>query len=280
MVSRRSRVLRWWSARKYRYRSFEPLASYIARSAQRSRSVGSVASSGKTAMPMLASTGSSRPATGNGRRMPAPQALGDHPGEVGVRAVEDDRELVAADPREQVVRAQGDLQARRDERQQLVAVVMAERVVDVLEVVEVDDEQRQRAVGLAVAQRALEALVERPAVGDAGQLVGARLAPRPRPSPGRRGTSGPCGRARRRGPRWRGAPRRTARRRPTRATSTPMHVSANSGGQDEAGEPAGGARRPPPAPATTRASAMSAVGDQRQRGERRARAGTCRRSTW
>ena len=60
-----------------------------------------------------------------------------------VAGLEDDRELVAAEPGERVVVAQELLQARADLAQHLVAGVVAERVVELLEAVEVDQEQRQ-----------------------------------------------------------------------------------------------------------------------------------------
>ena len=55
---------------------------------------------------------------------------------------------------------------------------MAERVVDLLEAVEVDQQERQLPVVLALGDRVLEPIVEPPAVRQAGELVGDRLATR------------------------------------------------------------------------------------------------------
>ena len=59
-----------------------------------------------------------------------------------VAGVEHDGELVAAEPRQRVARAQRLLQARAELAQHLVAGVVAERVVELLEAVEVDQQQR------------------------------------------------------------------------------------------------------------------------------------------
>ena len=83
------------------------------------------------------------------------------------------RELVAAEARDQPGLADDLLQARAELRQQPVAGVVAERVVELLEAVEVDHRDRQRRV-VAAAELAVEALVEEPAVREPGQLVGQR----------------------------------------------------------------------------------------------------------
>ena len=123
--------------------------------------------------------------------------LGDHRRLAGVAdVVEQDRELVAAEPGDGVAGPQGRLQPARDGDQQAVADVVAERVVDELEAVEVQEQhgpagfrprppaalrapegliqavEEQHAVrepGQRVVQRVvLEALLGRAAVGDVG----------------------------------------------------------------------------------------------------------------
>jgi hypothetical protein len=86
---------------------------------------------------------------------------------------QDQPELVAAQPRDRVVGAQGLAQALGDDAQHLVAGVVAEGVVHLLEAVEV--RQHDRAP-LGRAQRALGAQAERLAVRQCGQRVVQRLA--------------------------------------------------------------------------------------------------------
>ena len=74
-------------------------------------------------------------------------ALGDAGGALVVAAVEQDGELVAAEPRRQVAGAQAGAQAAGEGDQQLVADLVAEAVVDALEVVEVEEEHDGAAVG-------------------------------------------------------------------------------------------------------------------------------------
>ena len=122
---------------------------------------------------------SSRPSSDDRRRERVEQALGD------VRAassagdvLEQDRELVAAEPRERCPRRAARLGRRsRDRAQQLVAGRVAEAVVDRLEVVEVDEQHRELvARGAAVArERLLEAVLEQRPVGEPGQRVVERL---------------------------------------------------------------------------------------------------------
>ena len=92
-----------------------------------------------------------------------------------VAGLEDDRELVAAEPCERVVVAQQLLQARADLAQHLVAGVVAERVVELLEAVEVDQQQRQLGVVLGPRDRGVQRVDEVAAVPEAGEAVGARL---------------------------------------------------------------------------------------------------------
>ena len=86
-----------------------------------------------------------------------------------------DREFVAAEPRDRVVLADRAADALRDGAEQLVADRMAERVVDALEVVEVEVEHRHR---LAVRLDAREAfghlLAQQHAVRQLRQRVVAR----------------------------------------------------------------------------------------------------------
>src|SRR3954447_9144836 len=89
-----------------------------------------------------------------------------------VVARDDDAELVAAEAGQHVVRAEHAAQARADAPQQLVAGGVAQGVVELLEVVEI--EQQQRGAPPA-AHDLVEVPGERAAVGQAGQLVGARL---------------------------------------------------------------------------------------------------------
>ena len=93
-------------------------------------------------------------ADGIGRADGGDQALGERHHLGGVVAQRGDhRELVAAEPRHQVVAAQRVRQPQRDVADQFVADVMAERVVDVLEVVEIDIEHRGRACGRRAPRR-------------------------------------------------------------------------------------------------------------------------------
>ena len=78
-------------------------------------------------------------------------ALGDAGGALVVAAVEQDRELVAAEPRGQVARAQAGAQPAGEGHQQLVADLVPEAVVDALEVVEVEEQHDGAAVGAASA---------------------------------------------------------------------------------------------------------------------------------
>src|SRR5436190_22488273 len=92
-------------------------------------------------------------------------------------ARQDDRELVAADPRARVRAAHALGEPAADDPQQVVADLVAEAVVDLLEVVEVDVEQRGalRIAG-AAADLAQELLLEAPAVPEAGERVVVREA--------------------------------------------------------------------------------------------------------
>ena len=105
--------------------------------------------------------------------------------------VEENRELVAAEPGERVALPQARLEAARHRREQLVADQVAETVVDDLEAVEIEIERREPAAGRAGAlnssRRRPEPFHEDRAVAQPGQRIGEpgaaeRLRPRP-PAP-------------------------------------------------------------------------------------------------
>ena len=99
-------------------------------------------------------------------------ALGGLDRVADVRALEQDPELVAAEPRDRVGGAHAGHEPLGHELQQLVAGRVPEPVVDGLEVVEVD-EQHGHLGGAArtAAERVLGAVVEQRAVGEPGELV-------------------------------------------------------------------------------------------------------------
>ena len=84
----------------------------------------------------------------------------------------DHGELVAAEPRHEIVAAHDVRQPQRDVADELVADRMAERVVDVLEMVEVDVEhRRRRAAALDLGDHRLQPLAEEIPVRQAAQRV-------------------------------------------------------------------------------------------------------------
>ena len=92
-------------------------------------------------------------------------------GDVG-DAVEQHRELVAAQTRDRVARPEAFAQPVGDRGQQRVAGRVAEPVVDRLEVVEVDEHHRDRRAGPPAAQPGLvEPVEEQRAVRELGQVV-------------------------------------------------------------------------------------------------------------
>jgi hypothetical protein len=99
--------------------------------------------------------------------------LREHLHRLGVRRVVDEqRELVAAEPRGGVRRAHRRRQPPGHRRQQLVAGAVAHRVVDHLEVVQVDEEDADGALGAArVVERVRHPLGEQHPVRQAGQRV-------------------------------------------------------------------------------------------------------------
>ena len=93
-------------------------------------------------------------------------------GAIDVGRRQQHRELVAAEPRHRVGRAQGAAQARRHFLQHQIAGVMAERVVDLLEAIEIDQQDRQALVVAMRAQdRLLQAIEEQRAIRQVGQRI-------------------------------------------------------------------------------------------------------------
>ena len=114
------------------------------------------------------------------RRLQAVQdALGDDRGLARVAdVVEQERELVAGEPGDGVVRPQRGLQPSRHRLQQLVAARVAEAVVDDLEAVEVEEQHGRAALGvmaLGAPDRLVQAVQEQDAVGQAGERVVERV---------------------------------------------------------------------------------------------------------
>ena len=86
--------------------------------------------------------------------------------------LQNDHELVAAEPRHDVARTQRAAQPAADLHQQHVAGVVAQRVVDDLEPVEIDEQQRKPPlVALGGLDRVPQHAVEHFAVGQVGQAV-------------------------------------------------------------------------------------------------------------
>ena len=92
-------------------------------------------------------------------------------------AVEQDRELVAADPRDGVAGPQHPRDPRRQRDEELVADGMAEAVVDELEAVDVQEQDGAADVGIAdrAVHDLLDAVHEQRAVGQPGQRVVQRV---------------------------------------------------------------------------------------------------------
>ncbi len=113
------------------------------------------------------------------------EALGQ-PGREGDRALlaaagDDHGELLAADPADDVCRADARAEVVGEVRQHVVSDGMPEDVVDLLEVVDVDHHDRDvRVLCRGQRQLAAEALVEVAVVVEPGERVGLRLALEPR----------------------------------------------------------------------------------------------------
>ena len=117
---------------------------YIAVSAFLISSVGVAPSCGNSAMPTDGVTDRSRPSASTGSSIALQQLVRDLGDVVARGVVQQHDELVAAEARHDVARAQAGGDARRHGLQQAVADQVAQRIVDALEVVEVDEQQRQR----------------------------------------------------------------------------------------------------------------------------------------
>ena len=86
-----------------------------------------------------------------------------------------ERELVAADPRQHVLGARGLLELGGDDGQHLVPGPVSRGVVDLLELVEVDQHERQRpAVSQRTRDLGLQPLVERAVIREARERVARR----------------------------------------------------------------------------------------------------------
>ena len=148
-------------------------AWYIAASAFESSGVASLTRALVQATPMLAvmKTSSSPAAIGLDSACERPLGVRHGVG-FGVVPVEQDQELVAAEPGDDLGRAVGRFEATRHGHEDLVAHLVAEPVVDGLEAVEVEDEHGDRArSALPLGQRVGEAVREQRPVGQARQRV-------------------------------------------------------------------------------------------------------------
>ena len=153
------------------------LAMYIAASASRSRSSALAASLDAKAMPRLGVSCSSWPADLDRAADRLDGAIRDvSTCELVGEALQQQRELVAAQPCRAVRRARRAVEPRRDLAQDGVARRVPERVVHGLEVVEVEeDDGAAGAMAPAPAQRLDDPVLEQRAVRQAGQGVVERL---------------------------------------------------------------------------------------------------------
>ncbi len=122
---------------------------------------------------MLAVAASSRPRTSTGcERIEAASSSARDGGAIARDVREQDGELVTADARQAVGRAQAPAHGLGHGAQESSPAEWPQGVVDLLEVVEVEQEQRGLlAVAPAAADLALELLLEAPAVPQVGQCV-------------------------------------------------------------------------------------------------------------
>ncbi len=100
--------------------------------------------------------------------------LGNLDSHKGVDPGKQDDEFLAAEPRDQVVRAGVGLQRGRDRPKHIVAGQVAELVVKRLEMVNVDRHHRERSESPHSGNRGVDALGQLPAVGEPGQRIEAR----------------------------------------------------------------------------------------------------------
>ena len=148
------------------------LAVYIATSALRSSTSAVSSARLVAAIPMLAPTAISWPPIWNGtcRASMIRWATASERSRFG-RIEEQHRELVATEPRSQVVGADAAVDALGDDPQEAVAGPVAQRVVDDLEVVEVEEQDDGIEPGLAGAQLRIDLLGEHRPVRQPGQRV-------------------------------------------------------------------------------------------------------------
>ena len=219
----------------------EALASYIARSARLSSAAGSVPCAGASAMPSEPPISTSRPSRtiGCSRQRRARRATRTTRSSSAV-PVEEDGELVAAQPGDEAVGADRRRQPGADLDQQQVALLVAEGVVDVLEAVEVEDHDRGAGGrGRRPPRRARWPAGAAAAPGWAGRSA-RRAAPRA-------GAGRPARRSAAR--RWRGwPPSPSAARRPGRSCA-----------RRRAGRPRSSAPRTPAPPRSGTATASRAA---------------------
>jgi hypothetical protein len=108
------------------------------------RTSASLPCSGAIAIPMLQVTCSRTPSRSKGTESESSSRSAKTPCPPGIRHSQNKRELVAAEPRDQITLLRKMLEAFCNLAQKHVACGMALAVVDVLEVIDIDIEQRNR----------------------------------------------------------------------------------------------------------------------------------------
>ena len=174
---------------------------------------------GKLATPKLIVSFTASSANSSRDRLPQP--LGQHERAVVDGVGHDQRELLAAEPRQGVDAALLPVEGVAGARQRVVTLVVPEPVVDLLEVVEVADHDAQlRSAAPRALELELECLLEPAPVQQPGERVGAGGVGELRPP------SGPRGAAARRSARTRRAGRRPSAATPRRMRRTGCGGSA------------------------------------------------------